>query len=348
MKRFISLFFLGLMLTALGFAQVDLQPVAIVRLTRSEPITVRQHRIEVERMENQLQRTLTSAERRQILDIMINEKLVLQAAERDRITVSDGEINQQLNQLRSNMAQTLGRQPTDAEFAQALRNETGLELPAFREELRKQTIIQRYMLEKQGNSFTNIPAPTEQEIVNVYNLRRTEFVRPETVRFSVIQVPYSDAASKVRARGIADRLVREIGTNAARFDEAMLRGQPLNPNADYESGDGGYLPRNVQAQQIVGTEFMNAAFDLKQGEVSRLLENPIAFHIIKITETYDQRNLVLDDIFQLGTRITVRDFIGNSILQERQQTAVERASQELVTELRRGNPFQIIESNLNW
>ena len=346
MKRVISLLILGLIITATGFAQVDLQPVAIVRLTRSEPITVRQHRIEVERMESQLRRSLNNVERRQILDIMINERLIMQAAERDRITVTDNEVNSQITQLRSNMAQTLGRQPTDAEFAQALRNETGMELPAFREELRKQLVIQRYIMDKSGDSFTNIPSPSEQEIVNAYSLRRTEFVRPETVRFSVIQVPYSDPASQAQAKIVADRLVREIGTNPARFDEAMLRGQL--PNADYEAGDGGYLPRNVHAQQVVGIDFMNAAFNLRQGEVSRLLENPIAFHIIKVTETYEQKNLELDDIFQLGTRITVREFIGNSILQERQQAAVDRATQGLVEELRRGNPFQIVDNNLNW
>jgi parvulin-like peptidyl-prolyl isomerase len=346
MKRFVSLVITGVIITALAFAQADLQPVAIIRLTRSEPITVKQFRTEVERMESQARRTLTNNERRQVLDVMINERLVLQAAERDRITVSDGEINQQLQQLRSSMTQNIGRQPTDAEFAQAVRNETGLELPAFRDQLRRQFIMQKYLMEKKQDSFRNMREPTEAEILNTYTLARSQLVRPETVRFSVIQIPFTDAASKARSKLIADRLVRDIGTNPARFDEAMLRGQ--TPNAEYEAGDGGYLPRNIQAQQVVGVEFMNTAFSLKQGEVSRLLESSRAFHIIKITEAYGQKNLELDDIYQLGTRLTVREYIGNSMLQERQQAVIERATQELVAELRTGNPFQIIEANLNW
>jgi foldase protein PrsA len=346
MKRIINLFVLGLIVFTPVFAQIDLQVVAIVNLTRSEPITVRQHRTEVEIMERQAGRSLTASEKRQVLDVMINERLVMQASERDRITVTDNEVNQQLQELRSQLAQSLGRQPTEAEFAQAIRNESGMELPAFREQLRKQLLIQKYMMAKKQSDLQNIRVPTEADIVNTYNLTRTQFVRPDTVRVSMINVPFTDAASRTRARTIADRLTREIGNDAGRFDEALLRGQ--SSTADYQAGDAGYLPRNMEAQQQVGQEFMEVAFSMREGEVSRLLEGPRGFQIIKITETYAQRNLELNDIFQLGSRVTVRDYIGNVLLQQNQQEVLTRVTQELVAELRRGNPFQIFENNLNW
>ncbi|MDL2229865.1 hypothetical protein LJC14_06405, partial [Treponema sp. OttesenSCG-928-L16] len=68
----------------------------------------------------------------------------------------------------------------------------------------------------------------------------------------------------------------------------------------------------------------------------------------KITETYEQKALTLDDIVQPGTRVTVRQYIGNMLLQQKQAAAVERATQELVTELRRGNSFRIFENNISW
>jgi hypothetical protein len=89
-------------------------------------------------MQKSAGRNLTTEERRQVLDVMINEKLALQAAERDKVSVSEGELNQQIQQLRSAMAQTAGRQPTDPEFAAAVMNETGLDLAAFREQIRRQ------------------------------------------------------------------------------------------------------------------------------------------------------------------------------------------------------------------
>ncbi|MDR3341948.1 MAG: peptidyl-prolyl cis-trans isomerase [Treponema sp.] len=347
MKRFLSIMLLTMVMTALGFGQSDLQSVAIVRLTKSEPISVKQYRTEVERTEKQVGRSLTALERRQILDMMINEKLAIQAAERDKITVGDNEINMQIDQLRSALVQQIGRQPTDAEFATAVRNETGLEVPAFREQLRRQLITQKYLTSKKKNLFNAIQSPTAADILNTYTLYKTQFVRPETVRFSMIQVPFgADTASKAKAKEVADRLVREIGANPGKFDEAVVRGQ--TPNAGYQAGDGGYLPRNPEAQRMVGPDFMNTAFSLKQGEVSKLMEGAAGYRIIKITETYEQKTLELDDVFQLGTRMTVRDYIGNAMLQERQQAVVEKATQELVTELRTGNPFQIFESNLTW
>jgi parvulin-like peptidyl-prolyl isomerase len=347
MKRLIIFFVFSALLTGMGFAQNDLQPAVIVRLTKSEPITVKQYRTEVERMEKAARRALNASERRQVLDVMINEKLALQAAERDRITISDNEINQQIQELKSGMVEQFGRQPTDAEFAVAVRNETGLEIAAFRDQIRRQMIVQKYLLSKKQNILESFKVPTDEEIRNTYTLAKTQFVRPDTVRFSYIQVPFgTDPAEKNKAKELADRLIREIGSGAAKFDDAVIRGQ--RPNSEYQAGDGGYIPRNMEAQQVVGNEFINVAFSLKQGEVSKLIEGPRGFQIIKITETYEQKNLELDDVIQLGTRITVRDYIGNSLLQERQQVVLEKATMELVSELRAGNPFQIFENNLSW
>lgn len=330
-----------------AFAQSDLQPAAIVNLTRSEPITVKQLRTEVERMEKGSGRPLNAEERRQVLDVMINEKLAIQAAERDKIVISENEINQQIQQLRTNLVQTIGRQPSDAEFALAVRNETGLDVPAFREQLRKQLIIQKYLLSKKQGIIESAKVPTDEDIQNAYNLTRAQFVRPQTVRFSMIQVSYGpDAASKAKSKELAERLSREIGASPAKFDEVALRGQA--PNSGYQAGDGGYLPRNPEAQQIVGIDFITTAFNLKQGEVSKLIEGGRGYQIIKVTETYDMKNLELDDIFQLGTRFTVRDYIGNSLLQQRQQEVLAQASQELITELRAGQSFQVFEKNLTW
>jgi parvulin-like peptidyl-prolyl isomerase len=347
MKRILLLTNMLVLFAGRAFTQNDLQPVAIVNLIKSEPITVKQFRTELERMEKDAGRVLTEAERRQVLDVMINEKLAIQAAERDKVAISENEVNQQLQQLRNGMVQAIGRQPTDAEFAQAVKNETGLEVPAFREQLRRQLIVQKYLTSKKQSLFDSLKVPSDEEIFSAYNLRKAQFVRPDTVRFSMIQIEYgADAAAKSRAKELADRLAREIGSNPSKFDEAAVRSQA--PNSGYQAGDGGFLPRNPEAQQMFGQFFIDAAFGLKQGEVSRLIEGPQAYHIIKVTETYGQKNLELDDIIQLGTRITVRNFIGNTILRERQQAILAQATQELVAELRSGRSFQVFESNLKW
>jgi len=347
MKRLIFFVCLSLFLAVSAFSQSNLQSVATVNLIRTEAITVGQLKNEVERMEKSTNRTLTRDERRQVLDVIINERLCLQAAERDRISISENEINQQVQQLRNVLAQQLGRQPTDAEFAQAIMNESGLEVNAFREQLRRQMIVQKYLMSKKGDLINSIKRPTDEEIAAEYNILRTQLVRPQTVRFSMIQVPYgSDNAARTRARELANRLAAEIGTNPSKFDEVSARS--VAPNSGYQAGDAGYLPLNPEARNVVGQNFLNVAFSLNQGQVSGLIEGLQGFQIIKVTENYAERTLELHDIFQLGTRATVRDYIGQGLLNQRQQAVLAQASQELVTELRAGRSFQIIENNLNW
>jgi len=347
MKRIILYLILISCLAVSGFSQADLQPAAIVNLTKNEPITVRQLRTEVERMEKGRGRALTKEERLQLLDVMINERLAIQAAEKEKITISENEVNQQIQQLRSALAQRLGRQPTDAEFNLAVKNESGMEFTAFREQLRRQMIVQKYLLAKKEPMIKSVKEPTDAEITEQYNLAKAQFVRPETVRFSMIQVPYGpDAASRAKARDLANSLLKEIGSNPSKFDDVVTRSHA--PDSGYIAGDGGFLPRNHEAQNVVGQDFITTAFSLKQGEVSKLIEGNPGYQIIKVTENYSMKTLELDDVIQPGSSIRVRDYIKQALMNERQQSILAKASEELVTELRKGNPFRVYENNLNW
>jgi len=364
MKRYFILFIFAVFPLTIAVAQADLQPVALVSLTKSEPITVKQLKTEIEKyfwqsITTRLGRLPTTTElsrevqncsmeiKRQVLEVLINDRLAIQAAERDKITVTDNEVNQQISQLRAQMAQTIGRQVTDEEFATAIKNETGQDLPAFRDTMKRQGIVQKYLLSKKQDLFANMKQPTDEEVIGVYNLSKAQFVRPDMVRFSMIQVPYGpDATSKNRAKELADRLVREIGSDPSKFDEVVIRGQA--PNSGYQAGDGGYFPRNTEAQQAAGANFMNIAFSLRQGEVSRLIEGVGGYQIIKVTETLQQKALELDEITTPGSRITVRQYIAANLLNQKQQETLDRASKELIKELRTGNPFRIMENNLNW
>jgi len=347
MKRTILFLILISSLAVSGFSQADLQPAAIVNLTKNEPITVRQLRTEVERMEKGRGRQLTKEERLQLLDVMINERLAIQAAEKEKITISENEVNNQIQQLRAALAQRLGRQPTDAEFNQAVKSESGMEFTAFKEQLRKQMIVQKYLLAKKESLIKSVKEPTNAEILEQYNLAKAQFVRPETVRFSMIQVPYGpDAASRAKARDLANSLLKEIGSNPSKFDDVVTKSYA--PDSGYIAGDGGFLPRNHEAQSIVGQDFITTAFSLKQGEVSKLIEGNPGYQIIKVTENYSMKTLELDDVIQPGSSIRVRDYIKQALMNERQQAILAKASEELVTELRKGNPFRVYENNLNW
>jgi len=244
------------------------------------------------------------------------------------------------------MAQSIGRQPTDAEFESVIKQQTGMTLASYKDQIKRLATVQKYLMTKKQDILQSIKQPSEAEIKNFYELNKAKLVRPDTVRFSMIFIPYgNDAASKAKAKELADKLVKDIGKSPSKFDEAVLRGQ--SSTAGYQAGDGGYLPKTAEAQNIVGPEFMNVAFSLKQGEVSRLIENSKGYQIIKITEAYSQKTLELDDIYQLGSKVTVHDYIGNLLYQQKQQAAFDRASKELVDELRAGGKsFQIFQDRI--
>jgi len=347
MKRAVIFIILAALTAVSGFSQSDLQTIAIVNLIKTEPITVKQLRSEVEMMEKAAKVKLNADQRKQVLDGMINERLVVQAAERDKIVVSDNEVNQQLQQLRSALAQNMGRQPTDAEFAQAIKNEFNMELQAYRDQIRRQLVVQKYLMTKKGDLLNSVKAPTEQEIQAEYTIRRSELLRPEIVRLSVIQVPYgSDAAARTKAKDLANKLIKEIGTNPSKFDEVSARSGA--PNSGFQAGDAGYLPKNQEARTRVGSKFMDTAFSLKQGQVSSLIEGNDGFQIIKVTENYSEKILELYDFVQPGSRVTVKDYIGQGLLNQRQQEVFTQASQEIVNELRKGKDFRIQTNLLNW
>ncbi|MDR2097635.1 MAG: SurA N-terminal domain-containing protein [Spirochaetaceae bacterium] len=330
-------------------AQNDLKTVATVSLTKTEPITVKMLKEQVKQVEAALGQPLNAAMRREVLDGMINEKLALQAAEKEKIIVTDAELNQQLNGLRAQMAQILGRNPTDAEFNNALKQQTGMEPAAYREQARKLLTVQKYLLAKKQNVLSSIKDPTEADIVKEYDLNSSELIQPETLEFSAIVFPVANDAERNRKREEANKLLNEIGNSPENFDEKLQRGKA--PNAGYNVAQRSILQKNAAGQQRAGQAFMDDAFALAQGKISKVLEIPSGqargFYIIKVTAKYPKKFLGLDDT-HLVYGETVRAVLREAIMQKRQQEILEQAQRELVDELRKDNPYKIFEENLNY
>lgn len=83
--------------------------------------------------------------------------------------------------------------------------------------------------------------------------------------------------TKEEARKRAEECLRKIRAGAD-FDE-MVREYSDEPGAADRHGDLGVFPRNAMVKA-----FADAAFSLKIGEVSEIVETPYGFHIIKRTE----------------------------------------------------------------
>jgi parvulin-like peptidyl-prolyl isomerase len=297
---------------------------------------------------------LTNEERRQILDTLSNQLLACQAAERDKISVDQKEVTQQYDEeikpLLNYLAQRLGRAPTDAEVETELRNQTGMSKDGFKEQVRRSLLTNKYLQFKKQAMFQALKPPSDPEILGIYNQYKDKsifeggFIRPDTIRIKMIWVPSANAPD---AQNKANQLLRTIGKDAGRFDEVVT--EAAKPGSGYIGGDGPYIYKNEQIRTAMGPAFYDAAFRLKQGEVSSLLERSDGYYIIKVIETYRQKTLTLDDVYSLGDprRTTVRNYIYMMEAQKRQLDTYQKASEELVTELKKQGNVQIIDATYN-
>ncbi|GHV86153.1 hypothetical protein AGMMS50230_17610 [Spirochaetia bacterium] len=345
-------------LAAPVFGQIDLQPVAIVRLSRTEQVSVKQFKeylnwLKITKVMSTQDPNvqLTDAERRQALEELGNQFLACQAAEQEKITVTDREINQYFDQSIKNfsegMTQVLGRAPTDSEIDTELRNRTGMTRVSYKELMKRTLLTENYLKVKKQPLFEAIKPPTEAEIQVIYNDSKAKsifdngFVRPDTARIRMLMVPIRNPGEKASASTTANTLLRQIGSDPSKFDEAVRDFR--KPNSGYISGDG-FVYKHDRIRQAMGAAFVDAAFSLKQGEVSKLVERPDGFYIIKVVETYRSKTLTLDDIYNLEDNrgITVRQTITAAEMERRFMVALQQASEELVTELRKKGSIQIM------
>jgi parvulin-like peptidyl-prolyl isomerase len=339
----------------LGF---ETQPVAIVRLSRSQPVSVKEFKdyvnwMNLSRRNSQdasEQAPLSADERRKILDTISNQLLACQAAEKDNITVTDKEISQavdeELKPLLEAMTQRLGRVPSDTELDNELRTQTGMGRAGFKEQIRRSLLTNRYLQVKKQALFQSVKPPTDAEIQKIYDevkgksLLEGGFLRPDTIRIKMIWIPPANG-DRAKALEKANQLLKQIGGDAGKFDEVV--DDSRKPNSGYMGGDGPYLYKNEQVRAAMGIDFYDTAFRLKQGEVSKLLERPDGYYIIKVTETLRQKTLALEDVYRLEDprRTTVKNYIYMSEAQKRQLEAYEKASLELVADLKKQGSVEI-------
>jgi len=362
---FLSVF---LLISAAVFGQaasvpIEIRSVAVVRLSQSEQITVKQFKDYVnwltmaKAMSTQDPNAkLTAEERRQALEELGNQFLACQAAAQEKINVSEKDITQYYDQSIANFSQSLGtvlgRAPTEAEIDTELRERTGMNRTSFRELMRRTLLTENYLKVKKQSLFSSIKNPTEAEILKIYNevkgrsIFESGFSRPDTARIRMIMVPFRNPGEKTKAQTTANNLFKSINGDPSKFDETVR--DYRKPNSGYVSGDG-FIYKDDRVRQAMGADFVNTVFNLRQGEVSKLLEGNDGYYIVKVIETYKAKVLALDDVYNLEDprAPTVKQAISAAEMQRRFMAALQQATEELVTELRKKGTVQIMDDVYN-
>jgi parvulin-like peptidyl-prolyl isomerase len=351
MKRFIFCAAFACALIAPLVAQVLDKPAATARLTKTESITVTQLQKQIQSLETAARRVLTTDERKQILDAMIGNILLIQAAARDNVSISDADLKNAITRAEQQLGSGygLGRALTDAELQQYVKS-TGQTYDAFQKSLRDQQTILAYIQKKRPTMMDSVKQPAEQELQDYYDANKRNFFMDDMVTFRHIFIDTSQLTTKderEKAAKHADDILKELKAGATFGD--LVTKYSDDSGSKYKGGIYPSVFRNDDARrQALGAPFFDALFKLRKGDTSAVLQSNAGFHIVQIVDRLDARLLGLDDKVPPQNTTTVRETVKNAILLNRQSAAFTAAQADIVAELRKTAEIKIFDDNINW
>ena len=216
---------------------------------------------------------------RGVLDDMIGYRLMIQEAKARKIAVADAEIDAQVAQIRSQF-------PNDAQFQQALTAQNTT-LEAVRNDTRDEMSAAKLV----DSEIASKIAVKPEAVTDFYNKNQDKFQQGARVRAShiLIGIPQNaDAATKQQAKSKAEALLKDLKAGKDFAEAAKANSQ--DPGSAPNGGDLGYFE---QGQMV--PPFEQAAFALKAGEMSDVVETQFGYHIIKVADKQTSRVVPLDE-----------------------------------------------------
>lgn len=207
----------------------------------------------------------------QVLQSMINEKLILAKAIEDSVSVTDDEVQQQLDAVIQQRIQQFG---SEAKLEEVYGMPIGRIKREFRDEMRKNLLGQRLQQQRFGSA--NISRRQVEEFFQTFKDSLGKV--PEEVELAHIYVkPGFDKKAHESARAKAQLILDSIKAGAD-FAE-MAKRYSQDPGSAQQGGDLGFVRRG----QFV-KEFEEAVFSLGEKQMSGLVESEFGIHIIQLLE----------------------------------------------------------------
>ena len=206
-----------------------------------------------------------------VLNSMIEEKLVFAQANLDSIVVTDEEVTQRINYQIDVFVQQYGsREKVEQIYGMSI-EKIKREL---RDEVRKNLMIQRLRDQK----FSSIEA-SRREVEEFFNTYKDSIgIIPEKVKIShIYRNPKASEKAKQAAYNFAKALLDSLNEGAD-FSE-LAKKYSEDPGSASQGGDLGFVKRGV-----FYPEFESVAFSLEVGQTSGVVESPVGFHIIQLIE----------------------------------------------------------------
>lgn len=231
-----------------------------------------------------------AAQKKALLDNLIDRRLLLAEAERVNVIVGTDEVEAAFGRARAGW---------DAGEFDANLSEHDLTPAEFKTELRETLLVRKYF---RDHLFSRI-AVTDQEIETYIEAHPDALVEPEQVRARHLVV---------RTEEEAQRVLAEIKGGLA-FEDAAMK-YSLSPDGK-GGGDLGLFPRGVMPRV-----FDEVCFSLPPGQTSKVVAGDYGFYLFKVLEKRPQR---------LRSREAAREQVEALLRREKERAAEESKVAEL-------------------
>ena len=241
--------------------------------------------------------------KKEVLENLIDFELLYQESRKKAIKVDEAEVDEQVMKMKK-------RFPTEAEFKNALIKQNFSET-AIKAHIKRGLATQQFI----GTYIAKNATASDQEIKAFYESHPNLFKQPEQVRASHILIkvePQANESQKAAAQKKMEKIQNKLKKGE---DFAALAKEFSQCPSSAKNGDLGYFSRGKMAKP-----FEEAAFALKPGEVSDIVETRFGYHLIKVTDKKSENAIAFE---------AIKDRLGKYLKQKNVQKEVKLYVQKL-------------------
>lgn len=222
-------------------------------------------------MEKQLKEQI----RKQVVESLIRDQLLLYGAEKEGIKISDSEINEKFETYKKYF-------PTEKEFKAQLAAQ-GQDEATFKETIKRQLILEKLKgkLVKKDLKFP------EADMKKHYEANKKSFMTSDEIKGRHILVKKEDEAKSILAQ------LQKGGDFAA-----LAKKHSIDESNKSAGGDLGWF-----AQGMMVPEFNDVAFKLKINDYSQPVKTQFGYHIIQVQDKRPAKQKTYEESKQLIAQI---------------------------------------------
>ena len=213
--------------------------------------------------------------KKDILNQIIEDKLVLSRAKELGIKVTESEINERLDYVKKGF-------PSEKEFYETLETQ-GVTIANLKDRYRDQIMMKKLVDYEVKSKISVLPSETS----DYYEKHRGQFREGDKYRVKNILVKAKDDVSFELGKVEIDNVYNKL-KEGGNFDDLAMQ-YSKGPNAE-KGGDMGYIEKGQMLEVLD-----NAIFKLKPGEFSEPVKSEIGYHIFKIEDIKYGKQVSLED-----------------------------------------------------